>query len=62
MPPPTINTISSGLSKTFIEQSIQASQEILEEQEARLEKEFLIILEDELFSLIIDCYDFSEDE
>ena len=62
MPPPTINTISSNLPETFIEQSIQAIQETLEEQEGRAEKEFLMILEDELFSLIVDCYDSNGDE
>ena len=31
MPPPTINTISSGLPETFAELSIQAFQETLEE-------------------------------
>ena len=31
MPPPTINTISSGLPETFTEESIQPIQETLEE-------------------------------
>ena len=62
MPPPTINTILFGLPKTFVELLIQAIQETSEEQKARAEKEFLMISKDELFSLIIDYYDSSEDE
>ena len=62
MPPPTINTISSSISETFVEQSIQPILETSEEQDARTEKEFLMISEDEILSLILDCHDSSEDE
>ena len=62
MPPPTINTISSGLPETFIGESIQPIQEILEEQEARVEKKFLMISESEILNLILDCCDSSKDE
>ena len=62
MPPPAINTISSGIPETFVEQSIQPILETSEEQEARTEKEFLMISEDEILSLILDCHDSSEDE
>ena len=62
MPPLIINIISFCLPETFAEQLIQPLQEILEEQEARAEKEFLMISEVKLFNLILDCYDSSEDE
>ena len=62
MPPPTINTILSGLLETFTEELIQPIQETPEEQEARAEKEFLMISEDELSELIFYYYDSSEDE
>ena len=62
MPPPIINTISFGLPKTFTEESIQPIQKTPEEQEARAEKEFLMISEDEILNLIFDCCDSNEDE
>ena len=62
MPLPIINTISSGLLETFTEELIQPIQETLEEQEARAEKEFLMISEDEILNLILDCWHSNEDE
>ena len=62
MPPPTINIISFGVPETFAEQSIQPIHEASEGQGARIEKEFLMISEDQILNLIFDYHDSNKDE